>query len=145
MRAPPAQRCPEDSSAYALAVRAVQFDLVDPAFPARLLDLPEPNLPGEAWARVAVTAGGICGSDLHLFGHNMVSSPALISIGTFPFVLGHEIGGRVVEAGPGCPVPVGTRVAVDPCIPCLAQASTPRAPTAHGGGRRRAPTSTATS
>jgi L-iditol 2-dehydrogenase len=106
-------------------VRAIQFDLVDPAFPARLVDLAEPELPGDAWARVAVTAGGICGSDLHLFGHNMVAAPALVSIGTFPFVLGHEIGGRVVEAGPGCSVPVGTRVAVDPCIPCLARGIDP--------------------
>jgi threonine dehydrogenase-like Zn-dependent dehydrogenase len=38
--------------------------------------------------------------------------------GAFPFVLGHEIAGRVVETGPACPLPVGARVAVDPCIPC---------------------------
>jgi len=48
-------------------MRAVQFDMVDPAFPASLVDLPEPELPGAAWARVEVTTGGICGSDLHLF------------------------------------------------------------------------------
>ena len=40
-------------------------------------------------------------------------------MGSLPFVLGHEIAGRVIEAGPGCPHPVGTRVAVDPCMPCL--------------------------
>lgn len=100
-------------------MRAVQFDMVDPAFPASLVELPEPELPGPAWARVEVGVGGICGSDLHLFAHNTGPSPTLMGMsGSFPFVLGHETAGRVIEAGPDCPVAVGTRVAVDPCIPC---------------------------
>ena len=100
-------------------VRAVVFDMVDPEFPASLTELPEPELPGTSWARVQVMTGGICGSDLHLFAHNTGPSPTLASIGTFPFVLGHETAGRVVEAGPECSVAPGTRVAIDPCIPCL--------------------------
>ena len=100
-------------------MRAIQFDMADPAFPASLVDVPEPDLPGAAWARVAVTSGGICGSDLHLFAHNTGPSPALASMGSFPFILGHEIGGHVVEAGQECPLAPGTRVVVDPCIPCL--------------------------
>jgi threonine dehydrogenase-like Zn-dependent dehydrogenase len=107
-------------------VRAVQYDLADPSFPASLADLPAPELPGAAWARVEVSIGGICGSDLHLFAHNTGPSPTLMGMGSaFPFVLGHEIGGRVVEAGPECSVPVGTRVAVDPCIPCAARGIVP--------------------
>ena len=100
-------------------MRAVVFDMADPAFPASLSDLPEPDLPNQAWARIAVTTGGICGSDLHLFAHNTGPSPTLASVGTFPFVLGHETAGRVVEAGAECSVAVGTRVVLDPCIPCL--------------------------
>jgi L-iditol 2-dehydrogenase len=101
-------------------MRAVQFDMVDPTFPASLVDLPEPALPGPAWARVAVDVGGICGSDLHLFAHNTGPSPTLIGMsGAFPFVLGHETAGRIIDAGAECSLPVGTRVAVDPCIPCL--------------------------
>lgn len=106
-------------------MRAIQFDMVDPEFPVSLADLPEPELPGPAWARVAVTAGGICGSDLHLFAHNVGPSPALASMGSFPFVLGHEIAGRVVEPGPESTLAVGTAVAVDPCIPCLARGIDP--------------------
>ena len=105
--------------AYARPVRAVVFDMVDPQFPASLSEVPEPALPGPSWARVQVTTGGICGSDLHLFAHNTGPSPTLASIGTFPFVLGHETAGRVVEAGPNCSVTAGTRVVIDPCIPCL--------------------------
>jgi threonine dehydrogenase-like Zn-dependent dehydrogenase len=100
-------------------VRAVVFDMVDPEFPASLTEVPEPELPGPSWARVQVTTGGICGSDLHLFAHNTGPSPTLASIGTFPFVLGHETAGRVVEAGSNCSVAIGTRVVIDPCIPCL--------------------------
>ena len=100
-------------------MRAVQFDYADRNFPASLVELPEPELPGPQWARVAVTVGGICGSDLHLFSHNVGPTPTLFGMGSLPFVLGHEIAGRVVEAGRDCPVAVGTAVAVDPCIPCL--------------------------
>ena len=99
-------------------MRAVVFDMVDPSFPASLTELPEPELPGPSWARIEVLTGGICGSDLHLFAHNTGPSPTLASIGTFPFVLGHETAGRVVEAGSDCAVATGTRVVVDPCIPC---------------------------
>jgi L-iditol 2-dehydrogenase len=100
-------------------MRAVLFDMADAGFPASLVDLPEPELPGPSWARIDVTTGGICGSDLHLFSHNTGPSPTLMSIGTFPFVLGHETAGRIVDAGADCSLPTGTRVAVDPCIPCL--------------------------
>jgi L-iditol 2-dehydrogenase len=109
-------------------VRAVVFDMADPEFPASLSDLPEPALPGSAWARVAVTTGGICGSDLHLFTHNTGPSPTLASIGTFPFVLGHETAGRIVEVGDDCPLAPGTRVAIDPCIPCLPRGIDPPCP-----------------
>jgi threonine dehydrogenase-like Zn-dependent dehydrogenase len=106
-------------------VRAVQFDMADANFPASLVDLPEPELPTAAWARVAVSTGGICGSDLHLFAHNTGPSPTLVSMGSFPFVLGHEIAGRVVETGPDCPHAVGTRVALDPCLPCAVRGIDP--------------------
>jgi L-iditol 2-dehydrogenase len=106
-------------------MRAVQFDMSDLSFPASLVDLPEPSLPNGEWARVAISTGGICGSDLHLFSHNTGPSPTLYSLGGFPFVFGHEIAGRIIEAGADCPHPVGTRVAVDPCIPCAARGIEP--------------------
>ena len=100
-------------------MRAVRYDFADPDFPASLADVDEPVLPTGEWARVAVDVGGICGSDLHLFGPLVNGSPTLRGIADFPFELGHEIAGTVIEAGPDCPLAVGTRVAVDPIIPCL--------------------------
>jgi len=106
-------------------VRAVEFNLKDPAFGAELVDIDEPELPNDAWARVAVTVGGICGSDLHLFGNRELRAPALAGFWTFPFLIGHEIAGRVVETGTRCDIAVGTRVAVDPVIACAARGIAP--------------------
>ena len=104
-------------------MRAIQFDMVDPTFPASLVDLPEPELPGAEWARIQVTAGGICGSDLHLFAHNTGPSPTLAWMGSLPFLLGHEIAGRVIE--------VGTRVPTSGRNP--GRRSTPACHVWHGG------------
>ena len=100
-------------------MRAVRYDLADADFPASLVEVDEPTFPTGEWARVAVGVGGICGSDLHLFAPFVDGSPTLRGIADFPFELGHEIAGTVIEAGDDCPVAVGTRVAVDPIIPCL--------------------------
>ena len=82
---------------------------------------PSPSCPGAAWARVAVSAGGICGSDLHLFAHNTGPSPTLMGMAArSPSCSATRSRARVVEAGRACPLAVGTRVALDPCIPCAA-------------------------
>lgn len=52
--------------------------------------LPEPG-PGQA--RIAVTATGICGTDLHILAGDYASRP--------PVTLGHEIAGRVDAVGDG--------------------------------------------
>jgi len=102
-------------------VRSVQLDFVDREFPARLVEVAEPSLPGRRWARVRVTGGGICGSDLHLFRETTGAIPLLSSFAPIPLQLGHEVGGVIVEAGPDCPLKPGTRVAVDPTISCVAR------------------------
>ena len=109
-------------------MQVVRYDLADPAFPASLVEVPEPALPTGAWARVAVTAGGICGSDLHLFAPASGGSPTLAGLGTLPFVLGHEIAGTVIEVGADAPWVVGDRVAVDPTLPCLVRDIRPPCP-----------------
>jgi (R,R)-butanediol dehydrogenase/meso-butanediol dehydrogenase/diacetyl reductase len=56
------------------------------------IDIPGPLAPG--WVRVAVTAAGICGSDIHNFrtGQWITRSPS---------VAGHEFAGVVTEVGMG--------------------------------------------
>ena len=106
-------------------MRAVQLDYANPAFPANLVDVGEPVLPGDGWARVRVTAGGICGSDLHIFSGNPGSAPTMVGYMPIPVVLGHEIAGVVSEAGAGAGVAVGDRVAVEPTITCEARGIDP--------------------
>lgn len=69
--------------------------------------LPEPR-PG--WARVKVSAAGICGSDLHFFRGSFPSPAGLLP--------GHEVGGVVDAAGEGVELAPGAPVAVEPLIGC---------------------------
>lgn len=70
-------------------------------------DIPETR-PG--WVRVAVTAGGICGSDLHLLHGNLLPNKGIQP--------GHEVTGVVAEAGDGTSISTGTKVAVEPILGC---------------------------
>ncbi len=73
-----------------------------------------PLAPGEV--RVAVAYGGICGSDLHYYHRGAVGDFAVRE----PLVLGHEISGTVLEAGPGVRgLTAGMKAALDPSRPCL--------------------------
>lgn len=69
-------------------------------------EIPVPQA-GEALLRV--TAVGICGSDIHWFAEGTTGSANFSA----PFVLGHEFA-AVVESGEL----KGTRVAVEPHVPC---------------------------
>lgn len=82
-----------------------------------LRSVPDPPLPGPAWARLRVLAGGICGTDVGNLSYE--SSTAMEPFGSFPAVLGHEILARVEEVGNGVrQVRPGQRVAVDPMLSC---------------------------
>ena len=106
-------------------MRVAQLDFADRSFPVSLVDKDEPELPNDEWVRVAVTAGGICGSDLHLFKPTTGSTPILTNYVGFPMEMGHEIAGRVIEAGSSAGVEPGTLVAIDPTIACEARGIEP--------------------
>jgi len=75
------------------------------------IDAPEPG-PGEILVDVA--ACGICGSDLHFYEHGLHGDV------DYPVVLGHEVGGTVVELGEGVDsIDVGTDVVLSPHTPCM--------------------------
>ncbi|TVQ28171.1 MAG: L-idonate 5-dehydrogenase [Spirochaetaceae bacterium] len=88
---------------------------------------PDPTAgPGEVCIRVNTV--GICGSDIEYYLHNRIGS----FIPRGPLVLGHELSGQVVAVGSpvdpsssstvpgsgGHGVVVGSRVAIDPSMPC---------------------------
>lgn len=85
--------------------------------PVRLVDIAALPLPGPDWVRVRVDLAGVCGSDLHLI--LLETSPSATVYASMPFVVGHESVGTVVEAGPDAGVAPGTRVVVEPLLPCI--------------------------
>lgn len=92
--------------------------------PLSLEEISEPPLPSPDWVRVQVRLGGICGSDLHTI--HLDSSPALSALTSFPFVLGHENVGTIIEVGNGVrDLRVGQRVTVEPPLPCAARGLQP--------------------
>ena len=73
---------------------------------------PEPD-PEEVL--VAIGEVGICGSDLHYFEHGRIGDFVVDE----PLILGHESAGEVTEVGAAVSdVDVGTRVALEPGVPC---------------------------
>lgn len=74
-------------------------------------DVPEPQC-GEHEAILKVEACAVCGSDVRIYhyGNDRVK---------FPAIMGHEIAGRIVEAGTRVTrVKVGDRVALGADVPC---------------------------
>ena len=80
--------------------------------------VPWPKIPKKA-ALIQIGACGVCGTDLHILkGHWPKQLP-------WPFTLGHELGGVIVEAGSefkedfmSKPLRVGSRVMIPPLMPC---------------------------
>jgi L-iditol 2-dehydrogenase len=79
------------------------------------LDEIERPIPRAGEALIRVRAVGVCGSDIHVYKAGGVDGTQTMT----PLVLGHEFAGEILALGPGTTGPtVGTRVAVDPAIPC---------------------------
>lgn len=81
------------------------------------MEIREAQIPpiGDGDVLIRVMDVGICGSDLHFYQHGRIGDFVV----EFPFILGHEAGGEVVETGGGVTgLKVGDKVAVEPGIPC---------------------------
>lgn len=77
----------------------------------------EPTLPNDEWVKIKVKYGGICGSDMNLlFLHD---SPATSPYVSFPFTIGHEAVGQIIEVGNAVThIKPGQRVVVNPVLSC---------------------------
>jgi 2-desacetyl-2-hydroxyethyl bacteriochlorophyllide A dehydrogenase len=71
----------------------------------------DPPLPGPGEVLVETALAGVCGSDVHA----MQGRHPFISL---PFPPGHEVSGTIAAVGPGASLAVGTRVTMEPFLPC---------------------------
>lgn len=79
-------------------------------------EIPNDPAPGPGEVVVHPRACGICASDVHYWLHGRIGSQV---VEEYPFVLGHEPSGVIVEVGEGVTnVKPGDRVAVEPGITC---------------------------
>ena len=97
-------------------IRVCTFD--GPGAQPVIRSVPWPKIPKKA-ALIKVGACGVCGTDLHILkGHWPKPLP-------WPFTLGHEIGGVLVEVGSefredfmSKKLTVGSKVMIPPLMPC---------------------------
>jgi L-iditol 2-dehydrogenase len=80
-----------------------------------MTDIPEPVLKNPADVKIRMLAVGICGSDIHYYTQGRIGSQKV----QYPFTVGHEGAGVVVEVGKSVKrVKPGDQVAIDPAMPC---------------------------
>jgi threonine dehydrogenase-like Zn-dependent dehydrogenase len=92
--------------------------------PLQLEDAPDLGLPTPQWVRVKPLLSGICGSDLGTLSSE--NSPYFSPITSPPFVMGHEVVGKVVEDNSG--FRAGERVVLEPALGCAVRGVDPPCP-----------------
>jgi L-iditol 2-dehydrogenase len=78
-------------------------------------DIPAPVLSSDHDVKIRMSVVGVCGSDIHYYVSGKIGS----QIVQYPFPVGHEGAGIVVETGPAVTrVKPGDRIAIEPAMPC---------------------------
>jgi L-iditol 2-dehydrogenase len=78
-------------------------------------DIPEPVLVKPNDVKIKMSVLGICGSDIHYYTRGQIGSQKVL----YPFAVGHEGAGVVVETGESVKrVKPGDTVAIEPAMPC---------------------------
>jgi L-iditol 2-dehydrogenase len=79
------------------------------------IDRPQPQLKNSDDVLIKIRSVGVCGSDVHYFTEGKIGSQVV----EFPFAVGHECSGIVVQTGSSVTrVKPGDLVAIDPSIHC---------------------------
>jgi L-iditol 2-dehydrogenase len=78
-------------------------------------ELPEPQIVHPTDVKIRMSVVGVCGSDIHYYTSGRIGSQVV----KYPFPVGHEGAGVVIETGPGVTrIRVGDRIAIEPAMPC---------------------------
>ncbi len=80
-----------------------------------MMEVPDPGKPAKGELLLRVDVVGVCGSDIHYYTTGRIGTQVV----EYPFTVGHEFAGTVLETGEGViNFKPGDRVAVDPAMPC---------------------------
>ena len=80
-----------------------------------LFNVPDPVIEQPTDVVVRMNAIGVCGSDIHYYVTGRIGSQVV----EYPFTVGHECAGTVVEVGSGVnDLTTGDRVAIEPAMTC---------------------------
>jgi L-iditol 2-dehydrogenase len=78
-------------------------------------DIPEPQVVNPNDVKIKMSVMGICGSDIHYYTQGQIGSQKV----EYPFTVGHEGAGVVVEIGSSVKtVKPGDLIAIEPAMPC---------------------------
>jgi len=81
----------------------------------KMMDWPDPILTNDKDVKIKLESVGVCGSDIHYYTTGRIGSQVV----QFPYPVGHESGGTVVEVGKSVTsVKPGDRIAIEPAISC---------------------------
>jgi L-iditol 2-dehydrogenase len=79
-------------------------------------EVPEPFITDPKQVKIKMKVVGICGSDIHYYTQGNIGSQVV----KYPFPVGHEGAGVVVETGSAVTrVMPGDTIAIDPAMPCF--------------------------
>lgn len=81
----------------------------------KMLEIPEPGIVNSNDVKIKMSVLGICGSDIHYYTQGKIGSQQV----QYPFTVGHEGAGVVVEIGSSVKrVMPGDNIAIEPAMPC---------------------------
>ncbi len=80
-----------------------------------MIELPMPKISKNSDVLIKMKVVGVCGSDVHYYANGKIGSQVV----QYPFPVGHEGAGEVVETGSSVTrVKPGDRIAIEPAMPC---------------------------
>ncbi len=81
-----------------------------------IINIPDPEIKNDNEVIIQIKTVGICGSDIHYYKTGRIGS----QIVEYPFVVGHEGAGIVVDTGKNVTkVKIGDKIAIEPAMPCF--------------------------
>lgn len=81
----------------------------------KMISAPEPVVLNADDVKIKLAAIGVCGSDIHYYSEGKIGTQVV----EYPFAVGHECSGTIVEVGADVTnVKIGDLVVVDPAVHC---------------------------